>query len=224
MSSTSLQADDIVNFLEKNPQFFLEHEYLLHTLQLPHPRSEKVISLSERQTFYLRKQNQQLEKQINQFLHAARENELISRALLNWACDLLAFKGDKHEVCTYISQRLQQEYGLQNVQLRLWWDQHPFQVADCTPSAREWVQNLTEPYTGPTSDKEVATWFDPPMTSMAVIPLYVRNNPQCVGALALGSDISKRFTYNIGTDFLVAMGKVFMAILARFYEQEPQTA
>lgn len=224
MSSTSLQADDIVKFLENNPKFFLEHESLLHTLQLPHPRSEKVISLSEHQTFYLRKHNQQLEKQIKQFLHAARENELISRALLNWACDLLTFKGEKHEVCAYISERLQQEYGLQNVQLRLWWDQPAFQVPNATPSAHKWVQNLAEPYTGPTADKEVATWFDAPMASMAVIPLYLRPHPQCVGALALGSDISKRFTYNIGTDFLVAMGMVFMAILARYYEQEPQIA
>lgn len=224
MSSSSLPADDIARFLENHPRFFLEHEYLLQHLQLPHPRSDKVISLSERQTLYLRKHNQQLEKQISQFLHAARENELISRALLNWACDLLAFKGDKHEICTYICQRLQQQYGLQNVQLRLWWDQHPFQVADCSLSAKQWIQNLAEPYTGPTTDKEIATWFDAPMASMAVIPLYLRHDQQCIGALALGSDISKRFTYNIGTDFLVAMGKVLMATLARYHEQQPQTA
>lgn len=224
MSSPSLQATDIVRFLENNPAFFLEHEYLLQHLQLPHPRSDKVISLSERQTLYLRKHNQQLEKQISQFLHAARENELISRALLNWACDLLAFKGNKNEVCTYICQRLQQQYGLQNVQLRLWWDQHPFHVADCSPSAKRWIQGLAEPYTGPTAEKEIATWFDAPMASMAVIPLYLRQEQQCIGALALGSDISKRFTYNIGTDFLVAMGQVLMATLARYYEQASQTA
>lgn len=224
MSSTSLQADDIVNFLENNPKFFLEHGYLLHTLQLPHPRSDKVISLSEHQTFYLRRHNQQLEKQIKQFLHTARENELISRALLNWAYDLMAFKGEKHEVCAYISERLLHEYGLQNVQLRLWWDQHPFQVPNCPPSTRQWVQSLAEPYTGPTAGKEVATWFDTPMASMAVIPLSLRGEKQCVGALALGSDISQRFTYNIGTDFLVAMGHLFIAILVRFYEQESQPA
>ena len=224
MSHISLQADDIAAFLKQNPQFFLEHEYLLHDLKLPHPRSDKVISLSERQTMHLRKHTQQLEKQITQFLHNARENELISRALLSWACDLLAFNGSHHNVCELICHSLQTRYGLQEVQLRLWWLNHPFNAPDCSPSTKRWVEALEAPYTGPTHNQEAASWFHQPMASMAIIPLYSWSHHDCVGALALGSDISRRFTYNIGTDFLVAMGQIFMAILARFYEQSPSLA
>lgn len=219
MSQTSLQADEIAAFLEQNPQFFLENEYLLSHLKLPHPRSDKVISLSERQTMHLRRQNQQLEKQVAQFLHNARENELISRALMNWACDLLGFKGGPESVCEFMCQRLKKQYGLQEVQLRLWWPDQPFEAATGKISTQHWVQKLNSPYTGPTTELEVATWFEQSMSSMAVIPLYTRDANQCVGALALGSDIAKRFTYNIGTDFLVAMGQIFMAMLARFYAE-----
>lgn len=221
MKNFTLQAEDIATFLESNPRFFLEHEYLLASLQLPHPRSEKVISLSERQTLYLRKLNQKLERQLTQFLQNARDNEQISKSLLNWTCDLLAFKGGPQEVCAFIANRLKKQYELQAVQLRFWGEQHPFLVCDCKTSTQQWIHSLSSPYTGPVSGHGAASWFEdePRLASMAVIPLYAFGGQQCVGALALGSDLSTRFTYNLGTDFLEAMGRMIMALLARFYEQ-----
>lgn len=224
MRQNSLQADEIIQFLEKNPSFFLEHESVLRSLQLPHPRTAKLISLAERQTLLLRKHNQQLEKQISQFLHNARENEEISKALLNWTCDLLAFNGNHQDVCQRLCYSLKEKYELQNVQLRLWWPNHAFQASDCPANTKQWVHALSEPYTGPTANVEIAQWFSSPVSSMAVIPLFAWGSQECVGALALGSDDSKRFTYNIGTDFLKAMGQIFMAMLARYYEQKQQTA
>lgn len=221
MKNVTLQADDIAIFLENNPSFFLEHEYLLTSLRLPHPRSEKVISLSERQTFHLRKKNQKLEKQIAQFLQNARDNEQISKSLLNWTCDLLAFKGGPQDVCTFITSRLKKQYELQAVQLRFWGDNHPFIVCDCKSSTQQWIHSLNSPYTGPVSGHKAASWFEKEhkLASIAVIPLYARDQQNCVGALALGSDSTTRFTYNLGTDFLEAMGQMIMALLTRFYEQ-----
>lgn len=222
MKNITLQADDIATFLENNPQFFLEHEYLLTSLQLPHPRSDKVISLAERQTLHLRKHSQQLEKQIAQFLQNARDNEQISKSLLNWTCDLLAFNGEANEVCAFITHRFKKRYELQEVQLRFWGDNHPFPVCDCKTSTQQWVHSLNTPYTGPFSGHEAASWFEAKdhLASMAVIPLYALGEKKCVGALALGSDLKTRFTYHLGTDFLEAMGQMIMALLARFYEQQ----
>lgn len=220
MNPSTLQADDIATFLENNPRFFLEHEYLLSSLQLPHPRSDKVISLAERQTLYLRKQTQKLEKQITQFLQNARDNEQISKSLLNWTCDLLAFNGGAKDVCNFVTNRLKKQYELQEVQLRFWGENHPFCVYDCKSSTQQRVHNLNTPYTGPVSGHEAASWFEQRNTlaSMAVIPLYPSGSQECVGALALGSTSSTRFTYHLGTDFLEAMGHMIMALLARFYE------
>ena len=221
MKNITLQADDIATFLENNPQFFLEHEYLLTSLQLPHPRSDKVISLAERQTLHLRKHSQQLEKQIAQFLQNARDNEQISKSLLNWTCDLLAFNGEANEVCTFITKQFKKQYELQEVQLRFWEDKHPFSSCDCKTSSKQWVYSLHSPYTGPISGHEAASWFDAGhnLASIAVIPLYALGEQSSVGALALGSASKTRFTYNLGTDFLEAMGKMTMALLARFHEQ-----
>lgn len=216
MSQLALQADSIAEFLEQNPQFFLEHEYLLSSIRLPHPRTEKVISLAERQTMHLRKKNQQLERQITQFIHTARENELISQALLNWTCELLAFKGDCAQVILHLGHSLKEQYGLQDVVLHLW--DSAFAATAPSSSSKQWVQQLLAPYTGPTANIELAQWFKQPMASMAVIPLYAPRSRNCVGALALGSDVAHRFTYNLGTDFLEAMGQIVIAMLARYHE------
>ena len=220
MKNVTLQADDIATFLENNPRFFLENEYLLHTLQLPHPRSDKVISLSEKQTFYLRKYSQKLEKQLAQFLQNARDNEQISKSLLNWTCDLLAFNGEAKEVCTFITSRFKKQYELQEVQLRFWENSHPF-ICECKTSSQQWVHSLNAPYTGPISGHDAASWFADKhhLASMAVIPLYALGEQSCVGALVLGSESKTRFTSNLSTDFLEAMGKMIMALLARFHEQ-----
>lgn len=219
-----VSAEEVAQFLAQNPQFFLERPDLLLGLRLPHPRTDKLISLAERQTLLLREKNQRLKKQIHQFLHNARENELISQALLNWTCELLAKPQTTTQICTTMCASLQKQYGLQSIELRLWWDQHPFPVADTTPSTRAWIERRETPYTGPVSGSPAGAWFKQPMASMAVIPLYAWDKPHCVGALALGSDMASRFTYNIGTDFLVAMGKIFMAMLTRYYEPQKHIA
>ncbi|GAA5089871.1 DUF484 family protein [Paenalcaligenes hermetiae] len=219
-----VSAEEVARFLAQNPQFFLERSDLLLGLRLPHPRTDKLISLAERQTLLLREKNQRLEKQIHQFLHNARENELISQALLNWTCELLAKPQTAAQICEKMCASLQKQYGLQSIELRLWWDQHPFPVADTSPNIKAWVKRREAPYTGPVSGSPAGAWFKQPMVSMALIPLYAWDKSHCVGALALGSDMASRFTYNIGTDFLVAMGKIFMAMLTRYYEPQKHIA
>lgn len=225
MSQTALTATAVADFLSHNPHFFLEHEYLLRSLQLPHPRSDKLLSLAERQTFYLRQQNQQLEQQLQLFLNHARKNELIQQAIWRWATELLAYQGPAAQLTAFASQRLQAQYGLQEVQLRLWGhNSSPFTTSNYSEAARRAVEQLHTPYTGPIAQHAVAHWFEQDLASMALIPLYNLPQTRCIGALALGSDKVQRFTHGTGTEFLQIMAQVFVAALARFHEHTPETA
>lgn len=217
MSQTAIQADDVAAFLQHNPTFFLEHEYLLLSLKLPHPRTAKVLSLPERQTLYLQQHNQQLKHERQQFLTIARENELIQQALWLWAADLLAYAGTAEHLARFACDRLQLRYGLQEVQLRLWWEHYPYVTSGTDTSTQDLIQLQTKPYAGNTQHP-AAKWFEGTWSSMAVIPLHAPNSSQTIGALALGSDIANRFTAHMGTDFLEIMAQVIVASLARFYD------
>lgn len=224
MSQSPLTAEMVAHFLTENPQFFLEHEDLLLTLKLPHPRTNTVLSLAERQTFYLRKHNQQLERQLQVFLNLARENELIQQALWQWATELLSYQGKADTLIVFACSRLQAQYGFQEVQLRLWWDNSPYQTALLADSAKQYIKHLSKPYTGPVTPQTGKHWFEQTLSSMALIPLYAPTTPQCIGALALGSDKPQRFTPNMGTDFLQIMAQVIVAALARFYDHSIKVA
>ncbi|HJH23535.1 MAG TPA: DUF484 family protein [Paenalcaligenes hominis] len=220
MSQTAIQADDVAAFLQHNPTFFLEHEYLLLSLKLPHPRTAKVLSLPERQTLYLQQHNQQLKQERQQFLTIARENELIQQALWLWAGDLLAYQGAAEHLARFACDRLQVRYGLQEVQLRLWWADYPYATQSTDTATQDLITHQTKPYAG-TTQHPAAQWFEGTWASMAVIPLYAPNASRSIGALALGSDIANRFTARMGTDFLEIMAQVIVASLARFYDSHP---
>ncbi|AQS51871.1 hypothetical protein PAEH1_10475 [Paenalcaligenes hominis] len=220
MSQTAIQADDVAAFLQHNPTFFLEHEYLLLSLKLPHPRTAKVLSLPERQTLYLQQHNQQLKQERQQFLTIARENELIQQALWLWAGDLLAYQGTAEHLARFACERLQVRYGLQEVQLRLWWDNYPYATQSTDAVTQDLIAQQPKPYAG-TTQHPAAQWFEGTWASMAVIPLYAPNASRSIGALALGSDIANRFTARMGTDFLEIMAQVIVASLARFYDSHP---
>ena len=55
---SSLTAEDIENYLRKNPDFFLGRPELLTELSIPH-RSGEAVSLVEKQVKVLREQNEQ---------------------------------------------------------------------------------------------------------------------------------------------------------------------
>lgn len=223
MSQNQLNAVTIADFLSQNPLFFLENEHLLLSLKLPHPRTTQVLSLAERQTLYLRRHTQQLEKQLQQLIHHARENELIQQALWRWATELLSYTGSAAELPTFICSRLQDQYGLQDVQLRLWWNQAIAAPSHVAQTTRNTIEQLKKPYTGSTANQPTAQWFKQSLASMALIPLFDPTQQRCIGALALGSDVTQRFTSRMGTDFLEIMAQVTVASLSRYHAYTPST-
>lgn len=64
----------VIDYLQKNPEFFVAHPNLLADISLPH-ESGKAISLVERQVSVLRERNMEMRHRLSQLLDNAREND-----------------------------------------------------------------------------------------------------------------------------------------------------
>ncbi|AOT09989.1 DUF484 family protein [Pseudoalteromonas luteoviolacea] len=73
---TNLSAQDVMTFLQQNPDFLLEHPYLLLDMNL-HVQHQGAPNLALMQQRLLREENTKLKKQISTMIDSARENELI---------------------------------------------------------------------------------------------------------------------------------------------------
>ncbi|KID55596.1 hypothetical protein JF50_20635 [Pseudoalteromonas luteoviolacea] len=89
--SHPLTAQEVMDYLQKNPGFMLEHPYLLLDMNL-HVQHQGAPNLALMQQRVLREENAKLKKQIAAMVDSARENELIfklfsdcQRAL--WYCN-----------------------------------------------------------------------------------------------------------------------------------------
>lgn len=78
--------EQVINYLRKNPEFFVENEYLLNELKVPHA-SGAAISLGERQVQVFREHRDELKYKLNELISVARDNdahfEKSKRLLLN---------------------------------------------------------------------------------------------------------------------------------------------
>ena len=60
----TLRAEDVAEYLEQHPEFFVQHTLLLTQIQVPHPNSSGAIPLSQRQVLSLRDKNKALETKL----------------------------------------------------------------------------------------------------------------------------------------------------------------
>ena len=83
---------------------------------------------------------------------------------------------------------------------------------------KTFASSLVLPYCGLNSGFEAAHWLDdaPTVTSIALIPLRV--GASAFGLLVLGSPDPTRYSTDMGTDFLIRIGEIASAALARLVD------
>ena len=117
---------------------------------------------------------------------------------------------------------LQHEFLIPQVALRLWGVNAEHADADfaqaVTQDVKSFTSSLTLPYCGANSGFEAAEWLPDRETvsSMAMVPLHHGQSEQSAfGLLVLGSPDPTRYSADMGTDFLVRVGDITAAALAR---------
>ncbi len=224
---------DIAHFLANNPAFFERHAELLASVQLTSPHGQRAVSLQERQMEMLRERIKGLEGRIMEMIRHSQENVTIADRLHRWTRSML-LTTDAAALPAASVAELKHQFLIPQAAVRLWGVDAALAVepwaAPVSDDIRAFSGSLALPYCGVNSGFEASEWLDdgPVAASMAMIPLRQTRDLRetqrelgpggsdgCFGLLVLASPDPTRFSADMGTDFLMRIGEIASAALAR---------
>ena len=218
LGTQGITEHDIAEFLVNTPGFFERHAELLASVQLTSPHGQRAVSLQERQMEMLRDKIRGLEQKIVEMIRNGQEHLAIGDKLHRWTRALL-LSARSADVPDVLLAELKREFLVPQAALRVWGADAAHADAPCaqpvSDDIRSFASSLSLPYCGLNSGFEAAHWLDdaPSVTSVALIPL--RLGAPAFGLLVLGSPDPTRYSADMGTEFLMRIGEIASAGLAR---------
>ncbi|MBP7393567.1 MAG: DUF484 family protein [Zoogloea sp.] len=213
-----MNASDVIQFLQANPEFFDDNSTLLTDLTVTHPHNGQAISLTERQLIALRERIAQLENKFAELLEFGEENDAIGDKVHRFALSLLEAE-DFESIRRAIYTHLQEDFSVPHVAFRVWNSVLSRSGPEFLPVGEEvrfFTGDLTQPYCGPAGPREINNWFGPAgrqVRSVSLVPL--RHDEKTFGLLALGSEDPERFYPAMGTLYVNRIGEMVSCALRR---------
>jgi uncharacterized protein len=218
VSTHELTADDVAQFLRANPDFFESQPEVLLNLQVPHPHGGRTVSIPERQLIATREKSRLIETKLGELIQFGEENDRLSERVHALTLRLIACNSLDAAIDTLYLDLLDR-FQVPHVALRCWTVAAPEQPTpefQAIPTElRQFVEAMTQPYTGNHPVYETHLWFGehaPHLKSYALVPLKTKT---CFGLLLMASESSERFYADMGTMFLTRIGDVFAHTIAR---------
>ncbi len=214
-----MQPNEVLQYLQDNPQFFENYADTLANIYIPHPHNGKVIPISERQIVTLREKNQTLQKKLLELISFGEENDAIGEKMHHFTVALLTFNG-LDELLRGINLNLCDDFAVPHTAIRLWnitgneLDSQEF--TETSDDIHAIADSLSQPYCGPHIADEIKQWFGADaehLQSFAMIPLRAT---QTIGLLALGTQEPQRFYPGMGTLHLKRLGELVSTALSRY--------
>jgi uncharacterized protein YigA (DUF484 family) len=204
---SSLNEQDVIEWLTSHADFFERHPELLESLQLPHETGAH--SLIEVQVTRLRRENHQLRAQLETLAGIAGENERLMQRLHQLTLEVMTTRS-AGEFIERLIERLASDFDARSVRLHLL-DKHEGldEVGAVTAQEAgvpEWFEKLLEAGNiefGRFTRAKLETLFPRQhegIGSAALVPIAG------VGLLAIGSESPERFHPGMGTLFLELLG------------------
>lgn len=217
-SVEAVDESDVIAYLRANPEFFVQHDYLLNELRIPH-ESGAAISLGERQVQVFREHRDELKNKLHELISIAHENdahfEKSKRLLLN----LLEVKS-LDEIEMVVNEAFKNDQNIDFSSILLFGKQNDYPVSDIKiislEEAREQLGGIldhTRAVCGPFREEETRCLFPAQaeeVGSAAVIPL---RNGELLGLFCLGSRDPKHFDSSMGSLFLSYISDFISRIL-----------
>jgi uncharacterized protein len=215
---TELLAESaVVEYLQRNPEFFERNAPLLTKLRVPHDRGPATVSLVERQVQVLREKNQSLEGKVREFVEVARGNDALSAKIHRLACRLIQARSAP-EILETLETALREDFGASDWLLVITRKDAPqlarIENRHLRIAARDSVDlkpfetffESARPRCGQIRDTQRDYLFGSDTTaigSAALIPLGPKSS---YGLLAIGSPDADRFQPTMSTDYLAEIG------------------
>jgi hypothetical protein len=215
---TGMSEADLAAYLAATPGFFERHAELLAAVRLTSPHGQRAVTLSERQMEMLRERIKGLELKIVEMIRAGQENMALVDRLHRFTRTLMRM-GDAAALPEVIVTTLKHEFLIPQAAIRLWGLAAEHAEAGFARGVGDDVKtfagSLSLPYCGVNAGFEAAGWLDDAaaVASLAMIPL--RQGDTVFGLLVLGSPDPTRYSADMGTEFLMRIGELAGAALAR---------
>lgn len=212
-----ITAQDVDTYLRRHPEFFKQRLELLEILKIPHPCGGAV-SLVTRQIQVLRDRDHRLQRQVNEILEVARDNDILRERIHRLTLTLLD-ANSLEDALAGLRWGLHEYFQADFVSVRI---AHP--IID-TPIADLAIPLQSESLYSPTLEageprclsllpREGVDLFGgggAEASSCAFVPLQ---HAGLRGVLAIGSRDPDRFQPGMGSLFLAQMGEIVSARLA----------
>lgn len=211
-------------YLEQTPDYFLRHPELLGALAVPHLDTGRAVSLVEHQVRVLRDRHDHIAQQLQELIGFARDNDQLGERVQRFALAMID-SDTLDEVLDTAQDMLRQEFNLDGVAVRLTGNPRPacprqeFVTADdamLDGLLTSLAERNGQPLCG--AVHETATLealFGAPATNIRSTAVIGLTRHALRGVLVLASHDSQRFHADMGTVYLVRLGELLMAGVAR---------
>lgn len=226
-ASADISDESVSTYLRDNPEFFMGQEALLAEMTLPH-KAGRAVSLVERQMEVLRQRLGESQKELNELVGIARDNEQVFEKTRRLTLALL----DAHsldDLAVAVQDGFRDDFGTEACSLLLVGDAALETAGQARAVSLQELEDqvprllkLSEPASGVFPEAETEFLFqlhDQPIESAIVAPLHHPDRKQeLLGVLALGSRERARFHDRLATSFLNYVREILARCLARFHE------
>lgn len=211
----SLDALNVVEFLQGNPEFFNQHSEILPDLKIPHITGGAV-SLIEKQLSVYRRKCSALEEKLGELISVARENEQLHNRLHELIQEIISATSID-DIIALTRETLIQNFNADDVRFFLIdtkegknHRQNPERFLRYDePILATFEENFSQRNTtcGIPDDAQRQFLFDDDarVGSIAIIPLQYSRD---IGLVVLSSADPRRFDSNKGVMFLTELGEV----------------
>lgn len=223
-----LSDKDVEEFLRAHPDFFEKHSDLLMDLKIPHPNTGSAVSLIEHQVELFRKQNTKTQKQLDELIQIARENDRLNKNMHHLTLSLMGAK-NLNEVLTLLYNNLRTDFNADAVCIRFLAQPRSAKLnsnkefsGDVGVLTKQFGRQLKEgkAICGRAKTEQKKILFEEQgskVKSLAFVPLRFNHS---AGLLAIGSYDEKRFHSGMGTLFLNQLGEIISKTVNRFLKAE----
>ena len=228
-------------YLEQTPDYFLNHPDLLASLVLPHPEAGRAVSLVERQVRVLRDRNEQSTSQLQDLIAFARDNDQLGERVQRFALAMID-SDSIDDVLDTAQDMLRQEFNLDGVAVRLTGNPRPATAMDggsagsagavFRPCPRQefvapgdavldgllvrLAERNGQPLCGAAHDADILeALFGAQAGNIHSTSVVGLTRHALRGVLVLASRDPQRFRADMGTVYLVRLGELLMAGVAR---------
>lgn len=220
----SITADDVIEYLKQNPDFFVGRDALLSELSIPH-KSGSATSLVERQVAVLRERNMDMRQRLHKFVDVARDNDKLFEKTRKLTLRLLTAT-DLKGIFDIVADSLNNDFSIEYFSLALF--NHPslkdltsIDLVDETETYQQIGHLLRSgnAISGILRTKELAFLFPTHggVKSAAIAPL---GNEPTLGYIAVGNDRDDYYRANMDTLFLTYISQMLALLIPHFMEQD----